>query len=174
MNAAYVYLQIYRLFDGITPLKKDCGMLCGGRCCKDDGTGESGMYLFPGEKEVYKLLSPDWLKVEKSEFTYTSDGKEHNVPIAICSGTCDRFERPLACRIFPLTPHPDGKGNIEIIVDPRAKKLCPLARNFELSDFESEFVDNVGKAFRLLMKNRHVRDFMTAYGEYLDEFGRFF
>ena len=71
MNSAYVYLQIYKLFDSCTPIKADCGQLCDKACCKGDN--DCGMYLFPGEKEVYKLLSPDWVKIEQSDFTYMAD-----------------------------------------------------------------------------------------------------
>lgn len=171
MNAAYVYLQIYRLFDRCTPLKVDCGNLCSGACCKGE---DCGMYLFPGEEEVYKLLTPDWINIERSDFTYTVDEKIYNVPLAMCSGTCDRFDRPLACRIFPLTPYINTDGELDIIIDPRAKRLCPLAKAFYIEDFEPEFVNKVEKAFLLLMKNRYVRAFMNEYSLYLNEFLRFY
>ena len=29
------YSRIYKLFDEVTPLSKDCGVLCDGACCKD-------------------------------------------------------------------------------------------------------------------------------------------
>lgn len=171
MNAAYVYLQIYRLFDRCTPLKVDCGDLCGGACCKGE---DCGMYLFPGEEEVYKLLTPDWINIEQSDFTYKIDNKTYNVPLALCQGSCDRFERPLACRIFPLTPYINSGGTLEIVIDPRAKRLCPLAKAFYPEDFEPDFVDRVEKAFLLLMKNSHVRAFMKEYSLYLDDFFKFY
>ena len=49
MNTAYIYLQLYKLFDDVTPVPVDCGQLCDKACCKGD---DSGMFLFPGEKEV--------------------------------------------------------------------------------------------------------------------------
>ena len=61
MNSAYVYLQLYRLFDTNTPLPVDCGKLCDCACCKGEG---SGMFLFPGEKEVFKLLNPNGFEIE--------------------------------------------------------------------------------------------------------------
>lgn len=171
MNSAYIYLQIYRLFDSATPLKFDCGKLCGGACCQGD---DSGMYLFPGEESVYKLLSPDWAKVEKSDFTYEFSGKTKNVPLLVCGGRCDRFERPLACRIFPLTPHLDKDGKLEIIMDPRAKSICPISRELDIDELSPGFEKRVKKAFLPLMKNPEFRAFMKVYSEYLDEFQKFF
>ena len=171
MNAAYVYLQIYRLFDRCTPLKVDCGNLCSGACCKGE---DCGMYLFPGEEEVYKLLTPDWINIERSDFTYTVDEKIYNVPLALCSGTCDRFDRPLACRIFPLTPYINTDGALEIIIDPRAKSVCPLTKNTEISDFAPDFVESVYKAFRILMSNKEFYSFMEAYSKYIQEYFKFF
>lgn len=170
MNAAYVYLQLYRLFDKSTPVPADCGELCGKACCEGD---DCGMFLFPGEEEVYKLLNPDWISIERSDFSYKYNGKTYYTPIAMCSGECDRYQRPLACRIFPLTPYLSD-GHIEIIIDPRAKRLCPLAKGFYLEDFNRTFIKNIEKAFRLLMKNRRFAAFMKEYSSYLDEFRRFF
>lgn len=171
MNAAYVYLQIYRLFDNATPVPVDCGQLCGGACCKGD---ESGMFLFPGESSVYELLKPDWITIETSDFTYKHNGKTYKTPIAMCSGSCDRYQRPLACRIFPLTPYITSDNRLEVIIDPRAKGLCPLAKGFYLDDFEENFIKNVKKAFALLMKNKRFADFMIEYSAYIDDFRRFF
>ena len=40
----------------LTPLRQDCGALCGGACCTPDEEDRSGMMLFPGERalDVYK------------------------------------------------------------------------------------------------------------------------
>lgn len=170
MNAAYVYLQLYRLFDGCTPVGFDCGKLCEKACCTSE---DGGMYLFPGEKKVYDLLKPDWARIEKSEFTYNFNGKEKNVPILFCKGVCDRFQRPLACRIFPLTPYVE-RGELKIITDPRAKAVCPLSKGTKLNDFDDGFVRNVYKAFKALMSNREFSAFMEVYSEYLNDYLRFF
>ncbi|MDD6484272.1 MAG: hypothetical protein PUF72_06840 [Clostridiales bacterium] len=162
---------MYKLFDDVTPLSIDCGLLCSSRCCKGD---DSGMFLFPGEEEVYKLLNPDWIRVCKSDFCYTHKGSTFHTPIAMCNGHCSRFERPLACRIFPLTPYIDPSGNMQIITDPRAKGICRLAQGFSSKDFEPVFVKNIERTFRLLMKNPRIYSFMKAYSSYLDEFARFF
>lgn len=170
MNAAYVYLQIYKLFDNCTPVKADCGSLCDSLCCKGD---DSGMYLFPGEKKVYDLLEPDWVSIKKSDFKYSYNGKEKHIYIAFCNENCDRYQRPLACRIFPLTPILDNDGKLDIIIDPRSKSLCPLSQSFTMDDFDALFVKNVKKAFTLLMKNKEFSAFMTEYTDYLKDFQKF-
>ena len=171
MNTAYVYLPLYKLFDNTTPIPVDCGKLCNKACCKGE---DSGMYLFPGEREVYSLLNPDWISIEDSDFKYTHNGKTYSVPIAFCNGKCDRYQRPLACRIFPLTPILDEKGKLKIINDPRGKPVCPLCKTFSLSDYDQGFLHQVEKAFTLLMKNKQFASFMTAYSDYLNEFNRFY
>ena len=132
------------------------------------------MYLFPGEKSVYKLLNPDWAKIESSEFSYEFDGKKKNVPILFCSGKCDRYQRPLACRIFPLTPYLNADEKLEIIIDPRAKALCPLPAGLSLDEFDYKFVRNIKKAFMLLLKNAEIKEYMHRYSEYIDEYRKFF
>ncbi len=171
MNVAYVYLQVYRLFDDITPVKTDCGKLCGKRCCKGE---DSGMYLFPHEKSVYDFLKPEWVKIEKSDFDYTYNGRKYNTPIAVCRGSCDRYQRPLACRIFPLTPYIDSGGRVNVMVDPRAKRMCPLSVSLDIDDYDRAFVRNIKKAFRLLCKNKQIYAFMNVYTEYLKEYSKFF
>mgnify|MGYP005756174851 CR=1 FL=1 len=171
MNSAYVYLQLYRLFDENTPIPADCGKLCSAACCSGD---DAGMFLFPGEAEVYKLLRPEGFKIELSDLEYDDNGKRRRTPILFCEGSCDRYERPLACRIFPLTPVLDDKGRIDIIVDPRAKSVCPLAKTMRVGEFDSGFVRAVRRSFLLLSKNRHVRTFLEEYTKYINEFNRFF
>ncbi len=171
MNTAYVYLQLYKLFDDVTPLNIDCGMLCGGACCKGD---DGGMYLFPGEKKVYDLLTPSWIKISPSDFRYSFAGKRKTVYFATCRGICDRYQRPLACRIFPLTPYLTKSGRLKVITDPRAKSLCPLAKAMKKDDYSRRFLKNVQRCFGLLMKNAEFAEFMKYYSRYLDDYLKFF
>jgi len=171
MNVAYVYLQLYRLFDNITPIKADCGKLCDKRCCEGS---DSGMYLFPYEEKVYEFLKPDWIEIEASDFTYEYNGEKKTVPLAVCSGNCDRYQRPLACRIFPLTPYIDDDGKLDVMIDPRARSICPLSVSLDLDDYDRAFVKNVKKAFKLLCKNKEVNAFMQVYSDYLKEYSKFF
>ena len=171
MNTAYLYLQLYKLFDNVTPVPADCGGLCEKACC--GGDDDNGMLLFPGEYEVYKLLEPDWAKIDKTDMTYNYNGKTYRVPILFCNGECDRYQRPLSCRIFPLTPRLDKNGKLEIITDPRAKAVCPLAKGFFVEDYDARFVENIRRAFTLLMKSERFRSFMKEYTDYLNDFGKF-
>lgn len=170
MNSAYVYLQLYRLFDNTTPIAADCGKLCRRACCSGD---DSGMYLFPGEAAVYSLLAPDWIRIEDSDFTYTYNGIKKNVKIAFCTGECDRYQRPLSCRMFPLTPYLSD-GRLEIITDPRSKSVCPLGKALKLEDYDRNFVRNVRAAFVILSKNKEFYSFLEEYSRYLDDYLKFF
>ena len=171
MNSAYVYLQLYRLFDRRTPIKADCGVLCNKACCKGD---DCGMYLFPGEKKVYDMLGPDWAHIENSDLSYVYKDKTNNVPIIFCNGNCDRYQRPIACRIFPLTPYMDKLGKISVITDPRAKSICPLASNLDLDEYDEAFIKNIERAFGILAKNKEVYTFIDTYSRQLDEYLRFY
>lgn len=171
MNSAYVYLQLYKLFDKRTPLNIDCGKLCNSACCKND---DCGMYLFPGESNVYKLLNPDWISIETSDFTYKHENKTYHLPIAFCKGKCDRYQRPLSCRIFPLTPILNESNKLEIIIDPRAKSICPLSTSLDLNKFDQSFVKNVKKTFNLLIQSKQFYSFLKEYSIYINEFRRFF
>lgn len=171
MNIAYIYLQLYRLFDSATPLSVDCGKFCNSACCQGE---DSGMYLFPGEENVQKILNSPWATVEKSDFYYEYRGKKKNVPLLVCNGECNRYERPLACRIFPLTPYLKKDGELEIIMDPRAKAVCPISRELKADELEFKFIKNVKKAFVLLLKNEEIRAYMKSYSEYIDEYRKFF
>jgi len=171
MNTAYVYLQLYRLFDECTPLPVDCGKLCGSACCEGD---DCGMYLFPGEKAVYELLGEDNIRIEKSDFYYTYNNKEYNVGLALCDGECDRYIRPLACRIFPLTPIIDDSGKLQIITDPRAKSVCPLSKALKMTEYNERFVKNIYRSFSLLRQNPQVEAFLKAYTEIINDYNRFF
>jgi hypothetical protein len=96
------------LLRDVTPLYRDCGALCGRACCRQDETGEHGMALFAGE-EAYYTRDP--------AFIIKDDGR------ILCRGECDRHNRPLACRIFPLVILAGGK----VAPDIRAYPVCPLA-----------------------------------------------
>ena len=47
MSSLNTVLAARDLLRELTPLKTDCGRLCGGACC--EGDEETGMLLFPGE-----------------------------------------------------------------------------------------------------------------------------
>ena len=121
----------------ITPMKSDCGRVCGVRCCAPLEGEETGMLLFPGEEELYKDR-PGWT------IRQTALGR-----MLVCSGTCDRAERPLACRMFPLLPEVREDGGVRVVTDLRAKAICPLARQGR-SAMDPAFIEAVREAGELL------------------------
>ena len=108
-----------------TPLQSDCGKLCGAACCQPDEDGQGGMYLFPGEETLLPGAGGDF------------------APIYTCAGTCAREERPLACRIFPLTPVKKENG-WGVKMDVRAR-VCVISASQKLRE---------GRNIRLLLRAR--------------------
>ncbi len=118
------------LLEEPTPLKSDCGRLCGARCCESLEGEETGMLLFPGEEDFYESME-GWRIVPA--------GKDL---LLICPGDCGREERPLACRIFPLLPSLRPDGRVAVRTDERARGICPLARHGKRS-MDPAFIEAV-------------------------------
>ena len=161
------YSYIYNITEDVTPLPVDCGQLCGRSCCK--GNDDTGMYLFPGESVMYENL-PSWAKIQKSGLSF-GGGK---VDFFSCSGSCDRTLRPLACRIFPLFPFIDVSGNLKLIMDPRGKGLCPLARALDISDLDGKFIDTVRYISKLIMKNSLLYSYMFELSRFTEQYADIF
>ena len=136
----------------VTPLKKDCGRVCGARCCRPLEGEETGMLLFPGEAEAY---------ADRKGWTVrqTSQGD-----IVVCPGTCDREDRPLSCRLFPLLPLIGDDGAIRVVTDLRARAVCPLARQ-GISALDPAFIDAVREAGELLAQSEEQAMFLDALEE---------
>lgn len=170
MNERLVYTTAYRILDRVTPLKIDCGQLCGAACCKDGGHDDAGMYLYPGESCMY-AARPEWLSISQSAFTY-GDSQAHAL-LAQCNGTCDRRMRPLSCRIFPLIPYKKVASPLTIIMDPRARAMCPLSQMLSIDKLDTKFVEAVSYVFHFLIKSKQVRAFIQEQSYLLDEYLRF-
>ena len=56
MNRIEALLAARAVLEDVTPLKGDCGRVCGGACCEPDEDGKGGMLLFPGEETLYDPL----------------------------------------------------------------------------------------------------------------------
>lgn len=169
MNAKSIYKQAYKVLENLTPIPADCGKLCGAACCQDtinDGS-EAGMYLYYGEKVMLKGY--EGIRIEKSDFEYGNEKAE----IAICKGRCDRRLRPLSCRIFPLIPYKKENSPLTVIIDPRAKSMCPIAKTFTMDDFDEGFVSAVLYIFKVLIKEKHIREFVIEQSYLLDEYNKF-
>ncbi len=161
MNAFYA--RLYQTFNKITPLQTDCGKLCRQACCQNTDA-DLGMYLFPGEERLPH--SADFLRIAPTELYYLP-GKP--VFFASCQGQCTRSIRPLACRIFPLTPYLTAKDVLIVKFDPRATALCPLAQNYQRSDLDPRFVKAVRHVGRELVDNAETKPFLKWLSALLDE-----
>ncbi len=153
MDKLKVIKKAYKSINNLTPLKTDCGVLCGCVCCKGDS--DTGMLLFPGEEELLK--NGEGFIIKK-----TTDGKN----ILICTSRCDRNLRPLSCRIFPLLPLLfDGK--IYLFDDPRASGICPLL--YDKTELDKRFERAVIKVGKILCKNEETKQFLQEIADEINE-----
>lgn len=165
MNSKRLYTLAYEIMGEATPVKADCGELCDKACCRDDGEEVTGMYLFPEENVMFRNM-PEGMKLYDTDFEYDYG---RYADLITCGGVCQRSRRPLACRIFPLTPYLTKEGELKIITDPRGKGMCPLAKTMAPEELDGEFVSAVRRTANLLMKNRQARLFIEALSRQIDE-----
>ena len=95
-----------------TPLKEDCGRLCGAACCQTDEDGQGGVELLPGEEALLKGI--DWGEIK--------DG------LLQCNAPCEREKRPLMCRNIPpwSGAQREGSGQVDAAAGcPRPGGLPP-------------------------------------------------
>lgn len=143
-----LYAQVNSIIGDKTPLKKDCGLICGGKCCKGDS--DTGMLLFPFEECSLSVKEKD------------------GVILAVCDGKCNRDERPLSCRIFPFFPYVTTQGKIKVIPDIRGVNICPLISHYEEIKFDRGFLYRVKKVGRLLYADEHCRKFLEDTSREID------
>lgn len=144
MTKETIYEKVNKMLRDVTPLKCDCGQLCGKNCCKGDEN--TGMLLFPGERTELKTINTE------------------NGMLAICNGTCDRNSRPLSCMIFPFFPIITDKGKIKAVIDYRGYGICPMVKNEEIIKFNRKFIKTVEKAGKLLYTDEDIKEFMIKTG----------
>ena len=154
-----VLLAAREKLKSVTPLKRDCGRVCGAACCRSPENEETGMLLFPGEEEAY-TGKEGWTIRE------TAMG-----PMAVCPGHCDRDERPLACRLFPLLPVIREDGEVRAVTDLRARAVCPLARQGR-SALDPAFTEAVREAGSLLAVDEEQAAFLKRLEEEQEELKR--
>jgi len=142
-----------------TPMLNDCGLLCGAACCQPDGDGQGGVHLFPGEEGL--LMGADWGRVLPGGFA----------PMLVCDGPCRRNERPLACRIFPLTPVRGRNGKWTVRMDVRARAMCPLAPHGP-GGLDPEFVRAVRDALRIVAETPEGDAFLERWLALEEEYRR--
>lgn len=158
MDAQRAVMAARQALGAYTPLKTDCGRLCGGACCQGDE--QTGMLLFPGEEAFYDGCG--FARVLSAGYSL---GKEE-ARLLVCRGACPRESRPLACRLFPLFLRFDAQGNACVVPDPRAHAVCPLT-DYGMDALDSAFVAAAKKAYDALMESDRcaafLRDLSEAY-----------
>ena len=145
MNADRL-LEARALVCSVTPMVRDCGRLCDAACCAQDGDGQGGVFLFPGEEAL--LDGADWGRI----VTDAPNPPREGTPMLLCDGPCRRQARPLACMIFPLTPVVDEAGEVDVRFDCRARAMCPLVRH-GLTGLRRQFVEAVRQALTLVSRD---------------------
>lgn len=146
-----------------TPLLRDCGGLCGRACCLPDTEGRGGMLLFPGE-EAFCGDMPEGFDL-KSDLSLGEEGL-----LLVCRGTCERDQRPLACRIFPLA-FGEREGRPEVFLDPRAWPLCPLIPS-GMEGLSDSYVEAARKAAGILWEDKALRAFIIRQQAYIGRFSK--
>ena len=144
----------------VTPLNTDCGRCCGHACCQPDETGKGGMLLFPAEEKLY---------LDRPGFTispYQLDAAP--VLLLTCDGHCERAERPLGCRLFPLLPKLKN-GQVRVVRDRRGFERCPLLPD-GLTAFRPDFVEAVRAAGKALYQTEEHRFFLDRLHAFIDTF----
>ncbi len=139
-----IYRKACALLARSTPLRADCGVLCGRACCRGDD--ETGMLLFPGEATTLAVKAKNGRRV------------------AVCGGRCKRALRPLSCRVFPFVPLPQTNGKIAVLPDGRGYGICPLVRHAEEAAFSHRFLHRVKRAGALLCRDKACRAFLQEIG----------
>lgn len=163
---------IYRLLDRVSPVRYDCGKLCGSACCICDGDESSqgagdfemGIYLFPGEEKLY-TMKEDWLKwsVEKAEDYEFPNSWHGNVYFVRCTTppVCPRNHRPLQCRTYPLMPYLNEQGEFSLILSQaKTPYTCPLIN--ENIKLEPRFYQATYTVWKRLLKDPYIYD-LIAY-----------
>lgn len=149
INSKNMYRFLYHLFDGVTPIYEDCGSICSAACCKGDN--KTGMLLFPNEQTTLNVI------------------EKNGVRLAVCSGSCQREDRPLSCRIFPFFPAVDNNGELIVSVDSRAFNVCPLARNHNEVRFSPLFIRHVKIAGQIMIKDPECRKFIEEISKEIED-----
>ncbi len=151
--------KIYAASGDATPMKTDCGAICGAACCHTDDDGKGGVALLACEREILQDIS--WGEIGRDA--------SMDAPMLMCSGMCDRDLRPFLCRIFPLCPTIGKNNRWTVRMDARARAVCPLAGS-GLSGLNPEFVRGAARAVRLLAEDPAGEAFLIRWAAIENEF----
>ena len=156
MPAPAAVLAARELLKTPTPLKADCGRLCDCACCKGDEA--TGMLLFPGEEALYEDCA--FARVIPASFLLAG----RSALLLVCDGACDRDERPLACRLFPLFLRFGAEGETKVRIDARARAVCPLC-DYGIKALDPAFRAAARQAYDLLLEDADCRAYLKALSE---------
>lgn len=164
MDAETAVRAARSLIGEATPLRFDCGLICGYACCKEGEQGE-GMLLFPGEEKLYSSLPEG--------FSLSPLPQTPGVSLLACGGRCDRADRPLACRFFPLVPlakrEKDGTVRLHLALDRRAWPVCPLMED-GFRALAPGFLEGCKKAARALFESEEQRAFLLGLSDMIAQY----
>ncbi|GBF33000.1 hypothetical protein DCCM_2097 [Desulfocucumis palustris] len=153
------FKKLYGLLEDVTPLKEDCGGLCGARCCTEWDKGV-GVLLLPGEEKMFG--EKDWCRLAElppEEQPFPGE----NSYLLYCRGTCPREERPLLCRTFPLAPFMDENDGVKLILDEDGLLVCPLVKLGKMERLDPHFIGNVLQVWRELAGKKFARAYIENY-----------
>lgn len=163
---------IYRLLDRVSPIERDCGLLCGAVCCTCGESGdELGIYLYPGEHKIHNKKD-DWLEwtVEAAEDYDFPDSWTGPVYFVKCKTppVCPRKKRPFQCRTYPLAPYISEDGILEMVYnDEQLPYSCPLIdREIPLND---DFVKATYTVWSHLIRDPLIYDLVEMDSRARDE-----
>lgn len=139
-----------------SPLKTDCGKLCGRQCCTQE---DMGMLLFPGEEKLFE---------NDEDFVIRKDAKGRN--LLFCSGRCERKKRPISCRIYPLFPYTfesDGEIHQKVVYDLRGINSCEMISSHIKT--QRSFFASVRKAGKSLLRDKECAGLLLDISREIDE-----
>ena len=163
MSRIEAVMRARELLMDVTPLRRDCGAVCGAACCQCDEDGQGGMLLFPGEEALYTPLPPGF-SISRD------DAVMPGMRLLTCRGECQRDQRPLSCRMFPLTPvltEKDGAETLRVRVDPRSFAVCPLSAH-GVRGMDAAFGRAVLESARVLCRCEEHRAYFRALAAYFE------
>jgi hypothetical protein len=174
------YKAMYRLLDKVSPIREDCGALCGSACCgprsdvcADSSSGlEFGMYLLPGEEKLF-TRKEDWLlwNVERAEDYDFPESWKGKVYFVKCKGApnCVRELRPIQCRTFPLQPFITEDGIFHLILHSgELPYQCPLIE--QTIPLDERFIRATYTVWKRLLKDPLILDLVEMDSRIKDSY----
>ena len=156
MSEIHAVRAARELLESLTPLKTDCGRLCQGACCQGDEA--TGMLLFPGEEALYADCT--FARVVPTGFSLGGTPAQ----LLVCDGRCDRKNRPLACRLFPLFLKFREDQTPVLRMDARARAVCPLT-DYGMKALDPAFRQAARWAYDLLLEDETCAKYLKALDE---------